>query len=66
MSFTLFVSCSRRTYKAITMKNSKHFIQTRIKEFVLPPFRDGLILGKNAPIGSKAMPSPRIISRHAV
>jgi hypothetical protein len=37
------------------MKNSKHFIQTRIKEFVLPPFRDGLILGKNAPIGSKAM-----------
>ncbi|MFZ2724665.1 MAG: hypothetical protein WAX77_00250 [Methylococcaceae bacterium] len=37
------------------MRNSKHFIQTRIKEFVLPPFRDGLVLGKNAPIGSKAM-----------
>jgi hypothetical protein len=37
------------------VKNSKHFIQTRIKEFVLPAFRDGLILGKNAPIGSKAM-----------
>jgi hypothetical protein len=37
------------------VKNSKHFIQTRIKEFILPPFRDGLILGKNAPIGCKAM-----------
>lgn len=37
------------------MRNSKHFIQTRIKEFVLPPFRDGLVLGKSAPIGSKAM-----------
>lgn len=37
------------------MKNDKHFIKTRIKEFVLPPFRDGLILGKNAPIGCKAM-----------
>ncbi|POZ50359.1 hypothetical protein [Methylovulum psychrotolerans] len=37
------------------MRNSKHFIQTRIKEFILPPFRDGLVLGKNSPIGSKAM-----------
>ncbi len=37
------------------MRNSKHFIQTRIKEFVLPPFRDGLVLGKNSPIGSRAM-----------
>lgn len=37
------------------MKGSKHFIQTRIKEFILPPFRDGLVLGKSSPIGSKAM-----------
>lgn len=37
------------------MRNCKHFIQTRIKEFVLPPFRDGLVLGKKSPIGSKAM-----------
>lgn len=37
------------------MKNSKHYIQTRIKEFVLPPFRDGLVLGKNSPIGNRAM-----------
>ena len=38
-----------------SVKNSKHFIQTRVKEFILPPFRDGLVLGKNSPIGSKAM-----------
>jgi hypothetical protein len=37
------------------VKNNKHFIQTRVKEFVLPPFRDGLVLGRNAPIGSRAM-----------
>jgi hypothetical protein len=52
--FSVSVAYSLLT-KASTVKNSKHFIQTRIKEFVLPPFRDGLILGKNAPIGSKAM-----------
>ncbi len=37
------------------MNNTKHLIQTRIKEFILPPFRDGLILGKQSPIGSIAM-----------
>lgn len=37
------------------MRNNKYFIQTRIKEFVLPPFRDGLVLGKKSPIGCKAM-----------
>lgn len=36
-------------------RESKHIIHTRVKEFVLPPFRDGLVLGRNAPIGSKAM-----------
>lgn len=37
------------------MNNNKNYIKTRIKEFVLPPFRDGLILGKNSLIGCKAM-----------
>jgi len=30
---------------------SKYLIQAKIKEFTLPPVFDGLILGKNAPIG---------------
>lgn len=33
---------------------SKYVIQAKIKEFTLPPVFDGLVLGKNAPIGSIA------------
>lgn len=33
---------------------NKYIIQAKVKEFTLPPVFDGLVLGKNAPIGSIA------------
>lgn len=36
-------------------KNHRHFVRARLKEFVLPPIVDGLVLGRNSPIGHVAM-----------
>ncbi len=36
-------------------RNRRSIIRTRISEFVLPPIDDGLVLGKNSPIGHVAV-----------
>jgi hypothetical protein len=33
----------------------QHSIKVRIKEFGIPPIHDGLVLGKNSPIGCAAL-----------
>jgi hypothetical protein len=33
----------------------KHLVKAHIKEFAIPPVRDGLVLGIESPIGSVAM-----------
>jgi len=36
-------------------ENATINVRLRIKEFVIPPINDALVLGKRAPIGSEAM-----------
>ena len=38
-----------------TSPTHKHSLQVRVKEFCIPPIHDGLILGKQAPIGCAAI-----------
>lgn len=33
----------------------RHIIHARVKEFVLPPINDGLVLGRDSPIGHMAV-----------
>lgn len=33
----------------------RHRIQARVREFILPPIEDGLVLGRESPIGHVAM-----------
>lgn len=35
--------------------SSKHVLRARAREFSIPPIHDGLILGKNSPIGCVAI-----------
>ncbi|MBI3989574.1 MAG: hypothetical protein HY347_08150 [candidate division NC10 bacterium] len=37
------------------VSSPKHILKARVREFVIPPIRDGLILGKHSPIGCVAI-----------
>ncbi len=37
------------------LRNSSYSLSVRVNEFMLPPVTDGLILGKDAPIGFQAI-----------
>ena len=36
-------------------RTQRNFFRARLKEFVLPPIVDGLVLGRNSPVGPVAM-----------
>ena len=35
--------------------NGNHVLKVRVKEFCIPPIKDGLVLGKSSPVGCKAI-----------
>lgn len=35
--------------------SSRHVLKARVREFGIPPIRDGLVLGKSSPIGCVAL-----------
>jgi hypothetical protein len=45
----------RSSGKTMSVKHKQHHLRARIKEFLLPPIEDGLVLGIRSPIGHVAV-----------